>query len=128
GFSDAWMASNSYANWIYRAYIRYIGAGAVACAGVMTLIKTLPTIVSAVRQSGKSFGGGREAPSARRTERDLGMGIVLFGSLAIVVILAILPNFPHGPFPQSLLMSLLIVVFGFFFVTVSSRIGGHLVT
>jgi len=124
GFSDAWMASNSYANWIYRAYIRYIGAGAVACAGVMTLIKTLPTIVSAFRESVKSFGGGREAASTRRTERDLGMGIVLFGSLAIVVILAVLPNFPHGPFPQSLLMSLLIVVFGFFFVTVSSRIVG----
>ena len=52
------------------------------------------------------------------------MGLVLVGSLAIVVILAILPNFPHGPFPQSLLMSLLIVVFGFFFVTVSSRIVG----
>jgi putative OPT family oligopeptide transporter len=124
GFSDAWMASNSYANWIYRAYIRYIGAGAVACAGVMTLIKTLPTIVSAFRESVKSFGGGREAASTRRTEKDLGMGIVLFGSLAIVVILAILPKFPHGPFPQSLLMSLLIVIFGFFFVTVSSRIVG----
>src|SRR5580765_5249250 len=55
GFSDAWMANNSYANWIYRAYIRYIGAGAVACAGVMTLIKTLPTIVSAFRESVKSF-------------------------------------------------------------------------
>jgi putative OPT family oligopeptide transporter len=125
GFSDSWMASNNYANWIYRAYIRYIGAGAVACAGVMTLIKTLPTIVSAFRESIKSFGSGREvAKSAKRTERDLGMGVVLLGSLAIVVILAILPNFPHGPFPGSLLMSLLIVVFGFFFVTVSSRIVG----
>ena len=125
GFTDAWMASNSYANWIYRAYIRYIGAGAVACAGVMTLIKTLPTIVSAFRESVKSFRGGRgAAPAAKRTDRDLGMGIVLIGSLAIVLILAILPNFPHGPFPQSLLMSLLIVVFGFFFVTVSSRIVG----
>jgi putative OPT family oligopeptide transporter len=49
---------------------------------------------------------------------------VLFGSLAIVLILAILPNIPHGPFPGSLLMSLLVVVFGFFFVTVSSRIVG----
>ncbi|MEX0878162.1 MAG: oligopeptide transporter, OPT family [Thermoanaerobaculia bacterium] len=125
GFTDAWMASNSYANWIYRAYIRYIGAGAVACAGVMTLIKTLPTIVSAFRESVKSFGGGRgTAPATKRTDRDLGMGIVLIGSLAIVLILAILPNFPHGPFPQSLLVSLLIVVFGFFFVTVSSRIVG----
>ena len=125
GFSDAWMASNSYANWIYRAYIRYIGAGAVACAGVMTLIKTLPTIVSAFRESLKSIRGGRgAAASVKRTDRDLGMGVVLIGALAIVVLLAILPNFPHGPFPQSLLMSLLIVIFGFFFVTVSSRIVG----
>jgi putative OPT family oligopeptide transporter len=124
GFSDAWMAGNSYANWIYRAYIRYIGAGAVACAGVMTLIKTLPTIVNAFKESVKSFGGGAEARSQKRTERDLGIGVVVIGSLAIVVILAILPGFPHGPIPQSFLMSLLIVVFGFFFVTVSSRIVG----
>ncbi|HEY4228738.1 MAG TPA: oligopeptide transporter, OPT family [Thermoanaerobaculia bacterium] len=124
GFSDAWMAGNSYANWIYRAYIRYIGAGAVACAGVMTLIKTLPTIVNAFKESVKSFGGGAEARSQKRTERDLGIGVVIFGSLAIVVILALLPGFPHGPIPQSFLMSLLIVVFGFFFVTVSSRIVG----
>jgi putative OPT family oligopeptide transporter len=125
GFSDAWMANNSYANWIYRAYIRYIGAGAVACAGVMTLIKTLPTIVSAFRESVKSFRGGvGKEEGVKRTERDLGMGIVIIGSLAIVLVLAILPGFPHGPFPGSLLMSLLIVIFGFFFVTVSSRIVG----
>jgi putative OPT family oligopeptide transporter len=124
GFSDAWMANNSYANWIYRAYIRYIGAGAVACAGVMTLIKTLPTIVSAFRESVKSFRGGVGEAGVKRTERDLGMGVVIIGSLAIVLVLAILPGFPHGPFPGSLLMSLLIVVFGFFFVTVSSRIVG----
>ena len=125
GFSDAWMANNSYANWIYRAYIRYIGAGAVACAGVMTLIKTLPTIVSAFRESVKSFRGGvGKEEGVERTERDLGMGVVIIGSLAIVLVLAILPGFPHGPFPGSLLMSLLIVIFGFFFVTVSSRIVG----
>ena len=119
------MASNSYANWIYRAYIRYIGAGAVACAGVMTLIKTLPTIVSAFRESVTSFGGGRgPAPAAKRTERDIRMGIVLIGSLAIVLILAVLPNSRTGRSRGSLLMSLLIVVFGFFFVTVSSRIVG----
>src|SRR6266508_5875673 len=100
GFSDAWMSNNSYANWIYRAYIRYIGAGAVACAGVMTLIKTLPTIVSAFRESVKSFRGGvGPASGVKRTDRDLGMGIVVIGSL-------------------------LIVIFGFFFVTVSSRIVG----
>jgi putative OPT family oligopeptide transporter len=124
GFSEAWRANNSYANWIYRAYIRYIGAGAVACAGVMTLIKTLPTIVSAFRESVKSFGERRGGVSAKRTEQDLGIGVVVAGSVAILLILAILPGFPHGPFPGSLLMSALIVLFGFFFVTVSSRIVG----
>ncbi len=124
GFSAAWRAHNNYANWIYRAYIRYIGAGAVACAGVMTLIKTIPTIASAFKESMKSFGERRSGTSAKRTEQDMGMGVVIFGSLAILVILAILPGFPHGPFPGSLLMAVLIVVFGFFFVTVSSRIVG----
>jgi putative OPT family oligopeptide transporter len=124
GFNAAWREGNSYANWIYRAYIRYIGAGAVACAGVVTLIKTLPTIVSAFRESMKSFGERRGGASTKRTEQDLSMGVVIGGSLAILIILAILPGFPHGPFPGSLLMSALIVLFGFFFVTVSSRIVG----
>ena len=124
GFSDAWMASHSHAEWIYRAYVRYIGAGAVACAGVMTLIKTLPTIVSAFTESVKSFGGGAAARSAKRTEQDLGMGIVVIGSVVLALIITVLPGFPHGPFPGSLVMGLLVVVFGFFFVTVSSRIVG----
>jgi putative OPT family oligopeptide transporter len=123
GFTDAWMAGHSHAEWIYRAYVRYIGAGAVACAGVMTLIKTLPTIVSAFRESVKSFGAGAEK-SAVRTERDLGMGIVVVGSLVLALLITILPGFPHGPFPGSLVMGLLVIVFGFFFVTVSSRIVG----
>jgi putative OPT family oligopeptide transporter len=124
GFSEGWRNGHSYAEWIYRAYIRYIGAGAVACAGVMTLIKTLPTIVGAFRESVKSFGEGRRGTVKKRTEDDMGMGVVVIGSLVLVLLLAVIPKFPHGPFPQSLLMSLLIVVFGFFFVTVSSRIVG----
>jgi putative oligopeptide transporter, OPT family len=124
GFSEGWRNGHSYAEWIYRAYIRYIGAGAVACAGVMTLIKTLPTIVGAFRESVKSFGEGRRGTVKKRTEDDMGMGVVVIGSLVLVLLLAVIPKFPHGPFPQSLLMSLLIVIFGFFFVTVSSRIVG----
>jgi putative OPT family oligopeptide transporter len=124
GFTDAWMAGHTHAEWIYRAYVRYIGAGAVACAGVMTLVKTLPTIVSAFRESVKSFGSGGEDKSAKRTERDLGMGIVVVGSIALALLITVLPGFPHGPFPGSLVMGLLVVVFGFFFVTVSSRIVG----
>src|SRR5215471_14114001 len=124
GFSDAWMASHSHAEWIYRAYVRYIGAGAVACAGVMTLIKTLPTIVSAFRESLKSFGAGAEAKATKRTESDLGLGVVVVGSIVLALLITVLPGFPHGPFPGSLVMGLLVIVFGFFFVTVSSRIVG----
>jgi putative OPT family oligopeptide transporter len=124
GFSDGWRNSHSHAEWIYRAYVRYIGAGAVACAGVMTLVKTLPTIVGAFKESVKSLGAGAGAAKKIRTDDDLGMGIVVVGSIVLALLIAILPGFPHGPFPGSLIMSLLVVVFGFFFVTVASRIVG----
>src|SRR5664279_5092471 len=124
GFSEAWRNGHSHAEWIYRAYVRYIGAGAVACAGVMTLVKTLPTIIGAFRESVKSLREGSGAAKKIRTDDDLGMGIVVVGSVVLALLIAILPGFPHGPFPGSLVMSLLVVVFGFFFVTVASRIVG----
>jgi putative OPT family oligopeptide transporter len=124
GFSEAWRNGHSHAEWIYRAYVRYIGAGAVACAGVMTLVKTLPTIIGAFRESVKSLREGSGAAKKIRTDDDLGMGIVVVGSIVLALLIAVLPGFPHGPFPGSLVMSLLVVVFGFFFVTVASRIVG----
>jgi putative OPT family oligopeptide transporter len=123
GFSQGWMAGHSEAEWVYRAYIRYIGAGAVACAGVMTLLKTLPTIVSAFTGSVKSMKGGAGVVKPIRTEDDLSMKWVLGGSLALALIIALLPQIP-GTFPGSLILSALVVLFGFFFVTVSSRIVG----
>ncbi|MGE0641482.1 MAG: OPT family oligopeptide transporter [Thermoanaerobaculia bacterium] len=108
------------------SYVRYIGAGAVAAAGLITLIKTLPTIVSAFRDSVKSLrerkSGG--ASTVRRTEQDLPITWVLFGTLALVGVIALLPQLPGEGFGSKLLMGLLVVVFGFFFVTVSSRIVG----
>ena len=104
---------------IWSAYIRYIGAGAVLAAGLITLARTLPTIVSSAREGLKGFGtsGG----GTLRTERDMPMTIVLGGSLALAVFLAVMPGLPtQGNF----LVSILIVVFGFFFATVSSRITG----
>jgi putative OPT family oligopeptide transporter len=124
GLTDGWRAAHSHAQWIYGAYIRYIGAGAVACAGVMTLLKTMPTIVSAFSESVKSLRGGAGEAKKIRTEDDLGIGIVIVGSLVLALIITVLPHFPHGEFPGSLLMGLLVVVFGLFFVTVSSRIVG----
>ncbi|MBV8201547.1 MAG: oligopeptide transporter, OPT family [Acidobacteria bacterium] len=124
GLGPEWRAGASHAQWIYSAYIRYIGAGAVACAGVMTLLKTLPTIVAAFSESVKSLRGGTGEAKKIRTEDDLGLGIVVIGSLVLALIITVLPKFPHGEFPGSLLMGLLVVVFGLFFVTVSSRIVG----
>jgi putative OPT family oligopeptide transporter len=124
GFDDTWIAHHGVPEQIYRAYIRYIGAGAVACAGVMTLVRSLPTIVSSFRDSvrdlRKEGGGGR---SQKRTERDLPLTFVVGGAVVLVGVIALLPNLP-GTFPGSLLTGLLVVVFGFFFVTVSSRIVG----
>ncbi len=125
GYTQDWIASKPPAEWFYRAYIRYIGAGAVAMAGLMTLLRTLPTIYSSVRDSlremraEKGGGGGM-----KRTERDMPMTWVLLGSLALALIIAVLPNLPTGGLPASLLTALLILVFGFFFVAVSSRIVG----
>ncbi len=110
---------------IYEAYIRYIGAGAVAMAGLMTLLRTLPTIFGSVRDSLKTMFGGREAALAvKRTDRDFPILWALVGSLALALLVAILPNVPAGGFPRSLITGLLILVFGFVFVAVSSRIVG----
>ncbi len=109
---------------IYFAYVRQIGAGAVAAGGFMTLLKTIPTIVSAFKGSLGSLKGGKEgAASVRRTEQDMPITVVIFGSIMLVGIMALLPFIPGG-FGGKLLLGLMIVVFGFFFVTVSSRIVG----
>ncbi|MEJ7645596.1 MAG: oligopeptide transporter, OPT family [Chryseolinea sp.] len=115
----------SYADAIYRAYIRQIGAGAVAAGGLITLIKTIPTIVSSFRESIASMRE-KNVASIKRTEQDLSFKVVLFGSIALILLVALLPSniIPGNNIFQKLLIGLLIVVFGFFFVTVSSRIVG----
>lgn len=109
---------------IYFAYIRQIGAGAVAAGGFITLVKTLPTIVGAVRGSLGSMRNAAGALAQRRTERDLPMSLVIGGSLGLAVIVALLPFIPGEGVGSKLLLGALMVVFGFFFVTVSSRIVG----
>ncbi len=112
-------------NQIRLSYVRFIGAGAVAAAGLITLIKTLPTIAAAFRESFKSLrekkGAGGPVP---RTEQDLPITWVIFGSLILVAVIAFLPQLPGDGFGAKLLMGILVVIFGFFFVTVSSRIVG----
>ncbi|MFM8534946.1 MAG: OPT family oligopeptide transporter, partial [Acidimicrobiia bacterium] len=105
---------------IWSAYIRYIGAGAVLAAGLITLGRTMPTIISSAREGLKGFGTAAGG-GMLRTERDMPMTIVLGGSLALAVFLAVMPGLPTQ---GNILVSILIVLFGFFFATVSSRITG----
>lgn len=113
-----------YATAIYRAYIRQIGAGAVAAGGFITLIKTIPTIISSFKSSLGSIKTTGEAQVTKRTEDDLSFKLVIVGSLALVILMAILPQIPGDSIFNKLLIGVLVVVFGFFFVTVSSRIVG----
>ncbi len=106
---------------LWSAYIRYTGAGAVLAAGIITLARTIPTIVSSFRDSVKDFSAKGGAASRARTERDLPMTIVLAGTALLALFLAIAPGMPTQ---GNGLASILVVVFGFFFVTVSSRIVG----
>lgn len=103
---------------IWSSYVKYIGAGAIATGGIISLIKSLPLIVTTFRDSMKSMKDGKNASSAR-TAQDLPMGIVLAGIVVMSVIIWLVPAIP-----VNLLGALLIVVFGFFFATVSSRMVG----
>lgn len=110
---------------IYRAFVRQIGAGAVAAGGFITLIKTIPTIISSFKGSLGSIRSGNEAaPTVNRTERDLSVKIVLWGSLALILLMTIMPQVPGQGIASKLLIGVLVVLFGAFFVTVSSRIVG----
>jgi len=109
---------------IRTGYVRYIGAGAVAAGGLITLIRTLPTIIAAFRESFKSLRDMKAGVAPARTEREIPITYVIIGSLALVFIVALLPQLPGDTILGKLLMGVLVVVFGFFFVTVSSRIVG----
>jgi putative OPT family oligopeptide transporter len=115
------LISEMAAGQIWSAYIRYIGAGAVLAAGLITLARTIPTIVSSARESFKELGSGGPGGATVRTEREMPFWIVLGGSVLLALFLAVGPGMPTQ---GSFLASILVVVFGFFFVTVSSRITG----
>lgn len=109
---------------LYRAYVRQIGAGAVAGAGFITLIKTFPTIVSSFRESVSALKNRDKTAIIARTDNDLSIKVVGIGCLALVLLMAILPNIPGDSIVNKLLIGVLVIVFGFFFVTVASRIVG----
>lgn len=106
---------------IWSNYIRYIGAGAVTFGGVVTLIRSFPTIINAFKDSFKDLRDNKSNSKVEkiRTEKDIPLIYVLVGSVILVILMVAIPSIP-----TNLLSSIMIVVFGFFFVTVSSRIVG----
>ena len=109
---------------IYRAYIRQIGAGAVAAGGFITLFKTIPTIIASFKDSMASSKTNENYQKVKRTEQDLNIKIVLFGSIGLIILMTLLPQIPGTSIFNKLLIGVLVVLFGAFFVTVSSRIVG----
>jgi len=116
---------------LWKTYVRPMGAGAVATAGLITLLRTLPTIVAALAEGLKTMGIKKGATRTKlsRTEHDLPMSVVLGGSILLVLIMFLFLQFHPVPGAQvgplaNFAASLLVVVFGFLFVTVSARIVG----
>lgn len=106
---------------VWNNYVRHIGAGAVAVGGLFALARAIPSIVSSIRASARSLlGGGVGAAQVERTERDTPVLALVFGSLALVALVWLVPAFQ-----MNLLGAGLILVLGFFFSVVSSRITGE---
>ena len=118
GTTIAQLYANGGASAIWSTYVKYIGAGAIATGGIISLIKSLPLIVTTFRDSMKSMKGSKNTSTAR-TAQDLPMQFILLGVFAMVFIIWIVPAIP-----VTLLGAFIIVIFGFFFATVSSRMVG----
>lgn len=107
------------ASGIWSNYIRYIGAGALAAGGIISLVKSLPLIVTTFKDSIKSLKGGVGSASTLRTEQDINMKVILGGIAVLVLAIWLVPAIP-----VSLVGAVIVVIFGFFFATVSSRMVG----
>ena len=118
GVTIAQLYANGGAAAIWSTYVKYIGAGAIATGGIISLIKSLPLIITTFRDSMKSMKGGKNT-STERTAQDLPMNMILAGIVLMIVIIWLVPAIP-----VNLLGAVIIVVFGFFFATVSSRMVG----
>lgn len=112
------MYAEGGANAIWSSYIRYIGAGAVACGGIISLIKSLPLIIKTFSQAVKGLKKTKSV-STLRTEQDLDIRVVIGAIVVITLFMFLIPAVP-----VSLIGALMIALFGFFFATVSSRMVG----
>ncbi len=113
---------------LQKNYLKYIGAGAVAAGGIISMFRALPLIFSSItsglRDLRATARGGQ--PATRRTERDMSMFVVLFGSIGMVFVMMCIPALGLGISIEGLIGAVMILVFGFLFVTVSSRLTGEI--
>jgi putative OPT family oligopeptide transporter len=125
---DKGMIANMGPKELKANYLRYIGAGAVAAGGIISMCRALPLIIGSIIAGLRDLrpaGGEAGASRGRRTERDMPMTFVIFGSLALVVVLAAVPQLGLGLSLEGALAAVMILLFGFLFVTVSSRLTGE---
>jgi putative OPT family oligopeptide transporter len=115
------LISNMSATLVFDRYVRYIAAGAVAAGGVISLLRSLPTIVQAFKAGVRDFGGGKRNETQIRTERDIPIPYAIGGVIVLLIVVTLLPQLE-----VDWISAILILVFGFFFVTVSSRICGQI--
>lgn len=113
--AELWETGGTWGLW--SSFVRYIGAGAVAAGGIITLIKTLPLIIRTFRDA--IAGYGKSTKGVLRTEQDISMKFLLAGILVVALVMWLVPGIPVNFFG-----ALIVVVFGFFFATVSSRMVG----
>lgn len=113
--AELYASGGSFAIW--SNYIKYIGAGAVACGGVISLIKSLPLIITTFKDALKGFGKGENTDE--RTNQDLSIKVIIIGVVLLALAIWLVPVIPINLFG-----AFLVVVFGFFFATVSSRMVG----
>jgi putative OPT family oligopeptide transporter len=116
---------------IRSSYVLYIGAGAVAAGGLISMFRAIPLIFSSVRAGVRDIRTGRQGNSSARmrvsrTDRDLPLATVLFGSIGLVIALSLARPLGLGFSPEGIAGAALIVLFGFLFVTVSSRLTGEI--
>ena len=112
------MFADGGASGIWGSYVRYIGAGALAAGGLISLVRSLPLIVRTFRDAVKSMKGGKSTDNSR-TAQDLSMKLILTAILVLTLVIWLVPAIP-----VSLVGAAIVVIFGFFFATVSSRMVG----
>jgi putative OPT family oligopeptide transporter len=129
---DVGLIKNMSVGQIRNNYILYIGAGAVAAGGIISMLKAMPVILSSVGagfrdlRAERAAARGGTAVDVPRTERDLSMRVVLFGSVGMVLALTVAPAIGLGFNFAGFLGAVMVLVFGFLFVTVSSRLTGEI--